>query len=231
MAASGASASVNDRLIHITKGDRLVVATHNPGKLREFRALLEPLDIQVLGAAELGIPEPEETGATFAANAELKASAASGASGLVALADDSGLEVRAIGNAPGIYSARWAGPQRDFAAAIRRVEAELAGQTDRRARFIAALALCGPENHADQGTPGKSDRQPHTCEIFLGEVRGQLVFPARGDRGFGYDPIFVPDGHDFTFGEMEPEKKHAISHRASAFRQLIARCLGECPIE
>ena len=215
-------------MIQLAKGDRLVVATHNSGKLREIRALLDSYDIQVIGAAELGIPEPKETGATFAANAELKACAASRACGLAALADDSGLEVRAIGNAPGIYSARWAGPKRDFAAAMRRIEAEIDGQADRRARFIAALALCRLGDQAEQLGDSELECKTDACETFIGEVRGHLVFPPRGDRGFGYDPIFVPDGYELTFGEMEPERKHAISHRAAAFGQLVTRCFCEC---
>jgi XTP/dITP diphosphohydrolase len=192
-------------------GGRLAIATHNPGKLREIAELLRPHGVETVGAAALGLTEPEETGATFEANAQLKALAAARASGLPALADDSGLAVAALGGAPGIYSARWAGPEKDFAAAMRRVERELAGKTDRRASFVAALALAWPDGRV---------------ETFRGEVHGTLAFPPRGARGFGYDPIFVPEGGRETFGEMEPAAKHAISHRARAFARLIAACFG-----
>jgi len=192
-------------------GGRLAIATHNPGKLVEIAELLRPYAVETVGAAALGLAEPEETGATFEANAELKALAAARASGLPALADDSGLVVAALGGAPGIYSARWAGPKRDFAAAMARVERELAGKPDRRAMFVAVLALAWPDGHV---------------ELFRGEVRGTLVFPPRGTHGFGYDPIFVPDGGKETFGEMAPAAKHAISHRARAFAKLIAACFG-----
>ena len=192
-------------------GGRLAIATHNPGKLVEIAELLRPYAVETVGAAALGLAEPEETGATFEANAELKAQAAARASGLPALADDSGLVVAALGGAPGIYSARWAGPKRDFAAAMACVERELAGKPDRRAMFVAVLALAWPDGHV---------------ELFRGEVRGTLVFPPRGTHGFGYDPIFVPDGGKETFGEMAPAAKHAISHRARAFAKLIAACFG-----
>ncbi|HEV2548784.1 MAG TPA: RdgB/HAM1 family non-canonical purine NTP pyrophosphatase [Stellaceae bacterium] len=188
-------------------GDRLVIATHNPGKRAEIAALLAPFEVEVIGAAELDLPEPEETGATFEANAALKALAAATASGLPALADDSGLVVPALGGAPGIYSARWAGPDRSFARAMALVEERLAGSTDRRAMFVAVLALAWPDGH---------------IESFRGEARGTLVFPPRGTRGFGYDPIFLPHGRSLTFGEMAPEEKHAVSHRADAFRKLVA---------
>jgi XTP/dITP diphosphohydrolase len=192
------------------EGGRLALATHNQGKLVEIAALVAPFGIEAISAAALGVPEPEETGATFEENAALKALAVARASGLPALSDDSGLVVPALGGAPGIHSARWAGPERDFAAAMRRVEAEL-GARDRVASFVAALALAWPDGHV---------------EAFRGEVRGRLEFPARGTRGFGYDPIFVAEGHTQTFGEMDPEKKHAISHRADAFRKLVAACLA-----
>jgi XTP/dITP diphosphohydrolase len=190
-------------------GGRLVIASHNPGKVREIDALLGPLGVTVVAAAELGLPEPEETGATFSANAEIKARAAAAGSGLPALADDSGLAVAALDGAPGIFSARWAGPDKDFAVAMRRVEDALSGQADRRAQFVCALALCWPDGH---------------CEIFEGTVDGDLIWPARGSWGFGYDPMFVPEGHDITFGEMDPEHKHRISHRAAAFRKLVEGC-------
>jgi len=192
-------------------GERLVVATHNQGKLVEIGELLTPFGVAVLGAGALGLAEPEETGATFEANAELKARAAASASALPALADDSGLVVPALGGAPGIYSARWAGAARDFAAAMARVEQALAGKRDRCAHFVAALALAWPDGHV---------------ETFRGEVHGTLTWPPRGARGFGYDPMFVPAGETETFGEMEPARKHAMSHRADAFRKLVAACLA-----
>lgn len=192
-------------------GGRLAIATHNPGKLREIAELFRPYGIETIGASSLGLPEPEETGTTFEDNAKLKALMATRASGLPALADDSGLAVAALCGAPGIYSARWAGPTKDFAAAMRRVERELAGKSDRRATFVAALALAWPDGQV---------------EVFRGEVTGALVFPPRGAKGFGYDPIFVPEGGTQAFGEMEPAAKHAISHRARAFAKLVAACLG-----
>jgi len=192
-------------------GGRLAIATHNPGKLIEIAELLRPYGVETVGAAALGLPEPEETGTTFEANARLKAVAAARASALPALADDSGLAVAALAGAPGIYSARWAGPKKDFAAAMQRVERELAGKPDRRASFVAALALAWPDGHV---------------EIFRGEVHGTLVFPPRGAHGFGYDSIFVPEGGHQTFGEMPPAVKHAISHRARAFARLVASCFG-----
>jgi XTP/dITP diphosphohydrolase len=190
-------------------GDRLVIATHNPGKLREIAALIAPFGVTALSAGALGLAEPEETGATFEANAALKAHAAAEAAGLPALADDSGLVVPALGGDPGIYSARWAGPDKDFALAMRRVEEALAGRTDRRAYFIAVLALAWPDGH---------------LEGFRGEAHGTLVWPPRGERGFGYDPMFLPDARVITYGEMDPDEKHRISHRAMAFRQLVAAC-------
>jgi len=185
----------------------LVIASHNPGKVREILELLAPLGFDVKGAGELGLPEPEETGHTFAENAVLKAVAAADATGLPALADDSGLAVAALHGAPGIYSARWAGPDKNFAAAMARVERELdnALPQDRSARFVCALALAEPGGDV---------------QVFEGDVRGHLTFPPRGTRGFGYDPIFVADGMSETFGELEPAHKHAISHRARAFAKL-----------
>jgi XTP/dITP diphosphohydrolase len=188
-------------------GDRLVIATHNRGKLDEMAALLRPFAVAAVSAAALGIAEPAETGDSFEANAELKARAGAEASGLPALADDSGLVVPALDGAPGIHSARWAGPGRDFARAMALVEERLRGKSDRRAHFVAVLALAWPDGHV---------------ECFRGEVHGDLVFPPRGKRGFGYDPIFVPAGGSETFGEMEPAAKHAISHRGAAFRKLAA---------
>ena len=193
-------------------GGKLVIASHNPGKTREIAELLAPFGVKVTTAAALGLPEPEETGVTFADNARLKARAAAKGSGLPALADDSGLEVRALGGRPGVQSARWADPAKDFAVAMRRIENELAGSRDRRANFTCALALCWPDGH---------------CETFEGRVDGTLVWPPRGTRGFGYDPAFVAGGHALTFGEMDPAEKHSISHRADAFRKLVAACFGD----
>lgn len=196
--------------------DKLVIASHNEGKVREIRALLAPFGIEVVSAGQLDLPEPEETGTTFIANAELKALAAAERSGLPALADDSGLAVHALDGRPGIYSARWAGPGRDFAPAMKRVDDELGAARDRGAHFACALSLAWADGHV---------------ESFEGRVYGTLTYPPRGEHGFGYDPIFVPDGHDITFGEMDPAKKHAISHRADAFRQLIAACFDAAPDE
>jgi XTP/dITP diphosphohydrolase len=194
-------------------GSGLIVATHNPGKLREIVELLSPYGIHVSSAAEHGLPEPEETGTSFLANAELKAMAAALAAGVPALSDDSGLAVDALDGAPGIYSARWAGPNKDFAGAMARIERELAerGSDNRRAHFISALTLAWPDGH---------------YESFEGRVSGTLTFPPRGDRGFGYDPIFVPDGMSQTFGEMHEATKHRISHRARAFSQLVEACFA-----
>ena len=186
---------------------RLVIASHNAGKVREIAELLAPYGIEGVPAAALRLPEPEETGDTFLANAELKAHAAV-RSGLPALADDSGLAVAALGGAPGIYSARWAGPGRDFAQAMAKVHDRL-GDRPREAAFVAALALAWPDGHV---------------ESFEGRVEGRLVWPPRGERGFGYDPVFVPDGHDETFGEMDPDAKSRISHRTRAFAKLAAAC-------
>jgi XTP/dITP diphosphohydrolase len=196
-------------MARIFSGGRLVLATHNKGKVREINDLLAPFKVDVVSAGELGLPEPDETETTFIGNAKLKALAAAKASNLPALADDSGLAVTALGGAPGIYSARWAGPNKDFNFAMYRVEDELKGKTDRSAKFVCALALCWPDGH---------------CEAFEGEVHGTLTFPPRGEKGFGYDPIFVPTGFSTTFAEMEPDAKHAMSHRAHAFKQLVAAC-------
>jgi XTP/dITP diphosphohydrolase len=200
----------------------LVIATHNPGKLRELRELLAPFGIDAVSAGELKLPEPEETGASFRDNARIKAMAAALASGRPAFADDSGLTVEALEGAPGIHSARWAGPDKDFAAAMARIEHELrargATRPDRRkARFVCALCLAWPDRHVEE---------------FEGRVDGVLVWPPRGTAGFGYDPIFLPDGHDRTFGEMTADEKHGLpplgrglSHRARAFRKLADACL------
>lgn len=194
----------------LARGSRLVIATHNPGKAAEMADLLAPYGVVAVSAAALGLPEPEESGTTFAENARLKARAAAMAARLPALADDSGLVVAALGGAPGVHSARWAGESRDFAAAMKRVWRALGGAHDRTAAFVAALALCWPDGH---------------CEVFEGRVDGMLCWPPRGDKGFGYDPMFVPAGGVQSFGEMAPEAKHAISHRAAAFRRLAAACL------
>ncbi len=191
--------------------NHLVLASHNPGKVREIAELLAPWRIDVQSAVKLGLAEPEETGTTFSDNAILKARSAIEASGTPALADDSGLAVEALGGAPGIYSARWAGPEKDFDLAMARVEKELDGGADRRGHFVCALALAWPDGH---------------LEVFEGRVDGTLVWPPRGKLGFGYDPMFLPDGHDATFGEMAPERKHEISHRADAFRRLVAACFA-----
>ncbi len=194
---------------------KLIIASHNPGKVREIAELLLPRGMDVVSAGELGLDEPEETEDGFTGNAELKARAAATAANLPALADDSGLVVDALGGAPGIYSARWAGPDKDFAVAMRTVENALKEQgtdTPRTAHFTCALSLAWPDSHA---------------ETFEGQVNGVLVWPPRGDKGFGYDPVFQPNGFDITFGEMEPERKHAMSHRAHAFRKLIAAVFPE----
>jgi len=188
---------------------KLVLASHNRGKAAEIADLLAPMDIEVLSAADLGLPEPEETGTTFIANAELKARAAAEATGLVALADDSGLAALALDGAPGIYSARWAGPDRDFGHAMRELEAALGGHDDRRAQFVSALALAWPDGHV---------------EAVEGRVDGILVWPPRGDQGFGYDPMFQPVGHDRTFGEMPYAEKKPLSHRSLSFARLLDAC-------
>ena len=192
-------------------GEQLVIASHNSGKVRELGDLLAPYDVEVVAASALGLATPEEAGATFLANAELKSLAAARGAQLPALADDSGLVVPALDGAPGINSSRWAGPERDFAQAMARVERELIETGDRRAHFVCALSLAWPDGHV---------------ESFEGHADGMLVFPPRGDKGFGYDPIFQPVGYQVTYGEMEPAAKHAISHRADAFRKLIAACFA-----
>ena len=194
--------------------DTLVIATHNAGKMREIGMLLAGFNIHILSAADLGLAEPDETETSFTGNAILKAREAAMASGKPALADDSGLAVTALNGAPGIYSARWAGPDRNFNVALGAVEAALAksGIKDHSAEFICALAIVWPDGDV-------------VC--VEGRVKGQLLFPARGTMGFGYDPIFQPNGHKISFGEMNPDTKHAISHRANAFAQLLSRCFGK----
>jgi XTP/dITP diphosphohydrolase len=205
---------------HIT--GRLVIATHNPGKLAEMRELLAPYGIDATSAGELGLTEPDETGMTFRDNARIKAEAATKATGLAAFADDSGLAVGALDGAPGIHSARWAGPDKDFGRAMATIEEKLrergATVPDRRkAHFVSALCVAWPDGH---------------IEDFEAQVDGALVWPPRGDKGFGYDPMFLPDGHDRTFGEMSSEEKHGLpphgrglSHRARAFIKLAEACL------
>lgn len=191
----------------LSRGDTIVVASHNAHKVGELATFLEPFGLLVRSAADLGLAEPEETGTTFADNATLKAVAAARAAKLPALADDSGLAVDALGGEPGIYSARWGGPHKDFGAAMRRIEDRLAeagarSPDDRRAEFVAVLALAWPD-----GAP----------ETFEGVVHGHLVWPPRGNNGFGYDPMFVPEGESRTFGEMSQSEKDRLSHRARAF--------------
>jgi XTP/dITP diphosphohydrolase len=195
---------------------KLVIASHNKGKLREMIDLMTPFGIEVVSAGDLNLPEPDETEDSYIGNARLKAVAAATAAKLPALADDSGLSVDALGGDPGIYSARWADKnaagERDFNTAMDKVLAKLAPLNNRRARFVSALALAWPDGH---------------CELFQGEVAGEIMHEKRGSRGFGYDPIFRPFGYDVTFGEMDPEVKHEISHRAESFRQLMAACFDK----
>jgi XTP/dITP diphosphohydrolase len=193
---------------------KLVIASHNQGKVREIGALLAPFGIETVSAAELDLPEPDEIGTSFADNADLKARSAADLSGFPALADDSGLCVDALQGKPGIHSARWAGESKDFGAAMERIHAEMETadpEAGRNAHFVCALAVAWPD-----------DGQ---CENFEGRIDGILVWPPRGERGFGYDPMFQPIGHDETFGEMDEDAKHAISHRADAFRKLVAALL------
>jgi XTP/dITP diphosphohydrolase len=207
---------------HRSIAGRLVIATHNPGKLVEMRDLLALYGIEAISAGEIGLPEPEETGTSFRANARIKAQAAAKASGMAAFADDSGLAVDALSGKPGIHSARWAGPNKDFRLAMNEVQTQLmkagAKMPERRhARFVSALCVAWPDGHVEE---------------FEAEVEGTLVWPPRGDKGFGYDPMFRPDGHERTFGEMTSEEKHGLpprgmglSHRARAFLKLAEACL------
>lgn len=192
-------------------GGKLILASHNQGKVREIRELLAPYNAEVISAGELGLPEPEETGLSFVANAELKSLAAAMGAQMIAISDDSGLAVDALNGAPGIYSARWAGPEKDFGLAMRKIQNAMGDSPVKTARFICALSLAWPDGH---------------CETVEGKVEGTLTFPPRGEHGFGYDPIFIPDGFDITFGEMDPARKHEMSHRADAFRKLVAACFA-----
>ena len=194
--------------MRLPRGTQLVVASHNPGKVREIKALLGPHGIEAISAGSLGLPEPEETGLTFAANAQIKALASAKASRHPALADDSGLCVDALDGAPGIYSARWAGPTKDFRVAMNRIHDELRhkGLSTSAAKFVCALCVALPNGEH---------------QTFEGEVHGHLSFPPRGERGFGYDPIFVANGMEESFAEIDPAKKHAMSHRARAFEKLL----------
>jgi XTP/dITP diphosphohydrolase len=196
-------------------GQELVIATHNPGKAREISALLKPYIARFYTAAELNLAEPEETGATYIENASLKALAAAKASGKPSLADDSGLSVAALNGEPGIYSARWAGPEKDFGKAMAEVNTRLGGAMDRSAAFICVLALGWPDGHV---------------ETFEGRIEGDIIWPPRGDKGFGYDPIFIPEGDTRTYAEIGPEEKHKTSHRAKAFAKLVSECFPGNPL-
>ena len=188
---------------------KIVLATHNPGKVVEIKALLAPFGTDVVAAGDLGLREPIEDAHDFVGNAKIKALASATAAGIPALADDSGLCVNALGGDPGVLSARWAGPSKDFTIAMDRVNKALGDMEDRSAHFVCALCLAWPDGHT---------------ETFQGEVHGELIWPIRGSRGFGYDPMFIPHGHEITFGEMDPDKKHGMSHRHYAFVQLVKAC-------
>jgi XTP/dITP diphosphohydrolase len=190
-------------------GARLVLASHNPGKLREIGELLAPLGVEVVSAGALGLPEPAEGETSFEENARIKALAAATASGLPAMSDDSGFCVSALGGAPGVVSALWAGPGKDFAPAMARVRREMGESADMRAWFMCVLCLAWPDGHA---------------ECFTGRVDGSIAWPPRGANGHGYDPMFVPAGGSLTYGEMDQGEKHATSHRARAFAQLVRAC-------
>lgn len=195
----------------VEAGAKIVLASHNPGKLREIAALVEPVGVSVVSAGALGLPEPDEDAPDFVGNARLKALAAARATNLPALADDSGFCAAALSGAPGVLSARWAGPSKDFSKAMALVNDRIGDNPDRRAWFIAALCLAWPDGHT---------------ETFLGRIDGTVVWPPRGDQGFGYDPMFVPEGSQKTFGETDPAEKHAVSHRARAFAQVLTSCFG-----
>jgi XTP/dITP diphosphohydrolase len=217
-----AKLDVPNYMTHRQITDRLVIATHNPGKLAEMRDLLATYGVEAVSAGELGLPEPEETGKTFRANARIKAMAATKGSGMAAFADDSGLAVDALDGQPGIHSARWAGPDKDFRLAMNKIQTlliERGAKTAemRRAHFVSALCVAWPDGHIEE---------------FEAAVAGAVVWPPRGTLGFGYDPLFLPDGHSRTFGEMPSEEKHGLpprgqglSHRARAFLKLAEACL------
>ncbi len=188
----------------LLSGQQVIIASHNPGKVREMRAILAPLNLKVIAASDMQLKEPVEDGDTFAANAEIKATSASRSTGLPAIADDSGLVVPALNGCPGIYSARWAGPEKNYTKAINLIKTRL-GNLSKNAHFTCALTVSIPSG---------------ICQTFIGQVFGRLTFPSRGTKGFGYDPIFIPDGYSETFGEMDQNTKHAISHRSQAFNQL-----------
>lgn len=194
----------------LERGSRLIIATHNPGKLREMQELLAPFEVAAVSAGELGLPEPAEDAPDFAGNARIKALTAA-STGTPALADDSGFCVAALGGAPGVHSARWAGPAKDFSAAMERVNRELGDPDDRRAWFVSVLCLAWPDGET---------------ATFMGRVVGTIAWPPRGARGFGYDPMFVPAGATETYGEMDQALKHATSHRAQAMKQLVRTCLS-----
>jgi len=201
----------------LKKGEEIIVASHNQGKVREIEALLAPFGLSAISASTLNLPEPVEDGATFIENAKIKALAAAQASGKPSLSDDSGLCVDTLGGDPGIYSARWAGPEKDFSVAMKAIEDALQEKDatsleSRAAHFICVLCIAWPDDH---------------CEIFEGKVFGHMMWPPRGEHGFGYDPTFQPTGYDQTFGEMDAEFKHKISHRADAFQQLTKGCLHD----
>ena len=191
------------------KGGKLIIASHNLGKVLEIKKLLLPFSTDVISAGDLNLPEPVENGQTFKDNAKIKAQAAALASGLPALADDSGLCVHKLNDEPGIYSARWAGPDKNFDLAMRKVQEKLKKFDDKSAHFTCALALCWPDGHT---------------KIFEGKVFGNLIWPPRGKKGFGYDPIFIANDMSLSFAEMQPEAKHAISHRAQAFKKMMKAC-------
>ncbi|MBJ26525.1 MAG: non-canonical purine NTP pyrophosphatase, RdgB/HAM1 family [Rhodospirillaceae bacterium] len=199
----------------VFKDNEIVIASHNSGKVTEIGELLKPFGMRAISASNLGLEEPDETGKTFSENAELKAKHAASACSKPALADDSGLCVDLLGGKPGIYSARWAGKDKNFSVGIKRIENEIidSGETPggQSAYFICALSLCWEDFY---------------CDTFVGRIDGTLSFPPRGQQGFGYDPIFIPNGFKITFGEMNPKRKHAMSHRASAFKQLVDRCIA-----
>ncbi len=195
--------------MRVFTGDKLVIATHNVGKLGEFQELLGPYVKEIVSAGQLGLPEPEETGTTFEENALIKAQAAAKATGAVALADDSGLCVNALNGQPGLYSSRWGGPDKNFMIAMRRINEELGNHQDRTAYFICVLVMAWPDGHH---------------EVIEGRCDGTIVWPPRGDKGHGYDPVFQPQGYDKTFAEMESEQKNALSHRGKALRALVETC-------